>query len=95
MLGNEQWDWLAAELQKPSRIKIICSGIQVIADEHGYEGWYEFPKEKERLFDLINRLEVSGVLFVSGDQHWSEISRLEGPLSYPLFDFTCSSLDQS
>ncbi|SMF16577.1 alkaline phosphatase D family protein [Pseudobacteriovorax antillogorgiicola] len=95
MLGQLQWDWLADALEVTADVTIICSGIQVLADEHGYEGWYEFPKERERLFSLIRRSGRSGVIFVSGDQHWSELTRVNNRLDYPSFDFTASSLDQS
>lgn len=95
MLGEEQWRWLEQELLKPSAVKIICSGIQVVANEHGYEGWCEFPHEQRRLFELIKIHRVPGVVFVSGDQHWAEISRLDKALGYPAYDLTASSLDQS
>jgi alkaline phosphatase D len=95
MLGEEQWRWLEQELLKPSAVKIICSGIQVVADEHGYEGWYEFPHEQRRLFELIKTHRVPGVVFVSGDQHWAELSKKEDALGYPAYDLTASSLDQS
>ncbi len=94
ILGAAQWAWLEEELQKPSAVKIICSGIQVVSTEHGYEGWNEFPAERQRLFDLIKKYQVPGVLFVSGDQHWAEISKLSGALGYPAYDLTASSLDQ-
>lgn len=34
MLGDTQWVWLEQELQKPSAIKIIASGIQVLPPLH-------------------------------------------------------------
>ncbi|MFC3031716.1 alkaline phosphatase D family protein [Pseudoalteromonas fenneropenaei] len=34
MLGEVQWQWLEAELNKPSEIKIIASGIQVLPPLH-------------------------------------------------------------
>lgn len=34
MLGDAQWAWLAQELAKPSEIKIIASGIQVLPPLH-------------------------------------------------------------
>jgi alkaline phosphatase D len=95
MLGDEQWRWLEQELLKPSAVKIICSGIQVLASEHGYEGWCEFPHEQRRLFELIRTHRVPGVVFVSGDQHWAEISKEDKALGYPAYDLTASSLDQS
>ena len=35
--------------------------IQVVADEHGYEGWYEFAKERDRLYALIRDTRTQGV----------------------------------
>ena len=34
MLGDAQWVWLEQELQKPSEIKVIASGIQVLPPLH-------------------------------------------------------------
>ncbi|MGB0860932.1 MAG: alkaline phosphatase D family protein [Pseudoalteromonas spongiae] len=34
ILGEQQWQWLEAELNKPSEIKIIASGIQVLPPLH-------------------------------------------------------------
>jgi alkaline phosphatase D len=95
MLGAEQWRWLESELLKPSALKIICSGIQVVPTEHGYESWSEFPHERQRLFEFIQSHKIPGVIFTSGDQHWAEISKLDGALGYPAYDLTASSLDQS
>jgi len=30
MLSEDQWSWLQAELQRPSQIKVIASGVQVL-----------------------------------------------------------------
>lgn len=95
MLGEEQWRWLEAEILRPSAVKIIASGIQVVSTEHGFEGWSEFPHERQRLFDLIRNNRVPGVIFASGDQHWSEITRADWAIGYPAYDLTASSLDQS
>ncbi|WP_462160320.1 alkaline phosphatase D family protein [Pseudoalteromonas maricaloris] len=34
ILGEAQWQWLEQELQKPSEIKLIASGIQVLPPLH-------------------------------------------------------------
>lgn len=39
MLSNEQWTWLEAELQKPSEIKLIGSGVQVLSPTRKC-GWF-------------------------------------------------------
>jgi len=95
MLGDTQWQWLAGELLKPARLRIIVSGIQVINDEHGYEAWGNFPLERQRLFDLLRDTQAQGVMILSGDRHFAEISRINVGLGYPLYDFTSSGMTHS
>lgn len=92
MLGEAQWKWLEAQLRQPARLRIVASGIQVVNDEHGYECWGNLPRERDRLFRLIRRTGASGVVLVSGDRHFAEISRMDGGVGYPLYDFTSSGL---
>lgn len=94
MLGDAQWRWLEEQLREPAEVRLIVSSVQVIADERGMESWGNFPRERRRLYDLIARTKARNVCFLSGDVHFSEISRTdEGP--YPFFDFTSSGLTNS
>jgi alkaline phosphatase D len=93
MLGEQQWKWLASELQKPEAIKIIASSLQVLSDFTGWEAWGNF-NDKQRLIDLIKNHRVNGVMLISGDTHWGEISKLETGLDYPLWDITSSGLTE-
>lgn len=91
ILGEAQWRWLEEQLKKEADVRIIASSIQVIPYEKGMESWGNFPHERTRLFNLIKGTDANGVFFISGDVHFSEISKThEGP--YPLFDFTSSGL---
>lgn len=91
MLGKAQWEWLEQQLQEEADLRIIASSVQVISYEKGMESWGNFPHERKRLFNLIGKTNANGVIFISGDVHFSEISRTdEGP--YPLYDFTSSGL---
>lgn len=92
MLGDTQWAWLKDQLQKPADVRLIASGIQIVNDEHGYECWGLFPLERDRLFKLIKNTNATGVLFLSGDRHFAEISAIDGGVGYPLYDFTASGL---
>jgi alkaline phosphatase D len=93
MLGEAQWRWLARQLAVPAELRLIASSVQVVASEHGWESWGQLPAERRRLFDLIRAQRADGVLFLSGDVHWGELSRsADGP--YPLYDFTSSALNQ-
>lgn len=93
ILGDAQWQWLEDRLREPARLRIIGSSIQVIANDHAWEKWGNFPKERERLFQLIRKTRAEGVIFLSGDRHLAELSRLEGAVGYPLLDLTSSSLN--
>lgn len=97
VLGETQWRWLKKQLEIPAELRLIGSGVQVIPDEHGSEMWGNFPKERQRLIKLIRETQADGVVFLSGDRHLAEISRLSethvGGPGYPLFDITSSSLN--
>ncbi len=93
MLGAQQWQWLEKQLEKPADLRLIGSSIQVVSAEHGWEVWGNMPHEKQRLFDLIDETGASGVVFLSGDVHWGELSRYDGN-DYPLYDFTSSGINQ-
>ena len=91
ILGEAQWQWLETQLQRKADLRIIASSIQVIAYEKGMESWGNFPHERRRLFNLIEKTRANGVIFISGDVHFSEISVSREGL-YPLYDFTSSGL---
>lgn len=94
ILGDTQWNWLEKELQNSTAdFNIIVSSIQYLSQEHGFEGWGNFPHEVDRLAKLIEDTKPKGVVVLSGDRHISEFSKinLEG-IDYPLIDFTSSGL---
>jgi alkaline phosphatase D len=103
ILGAEQWAWLAERLAEPATIRLIGSGIQVVNDydidpQPEWEGWDDSPLERQRLFDLIRGMGVPGVIFVSGDMHFAELTRhpdATRALGYPTYDLTPSGMDQS
>lgn len=92
LLGEEQWAWLERELRKPADVRIIGSGTQFGISYNGYESWANFPHEQKRFIDLIVKTKAEGVLFISGDVHYAEISKLESPECYPIYDVTSSGL---
>jgi len=91
LLGDEQWRWLEEQLRIPATVRLLVSSTQVIADEKGMDEWGNYPHERERLFDLIKDTGAAGVVFLSGNVHFGEISRIDTG-SYPLLDFTSSGL---
>ncbi|WP_245558386.1 alkaline phosphatase D family protein [Fulvivirga imtechensis] len=94
LLGEKQWQWLEYELtDSDADMHILVSGIQVIAAQHDFEKWSNFPQSRERLFKLLVKTHPANTLILSGDRHIAEISKidLEG-LPYPLYDLTSSGL---
>jgi alkaline phosphatase D len=92
LLGAAQWQWLEAELAKPADLHLICSGSQFAIEFNGYEAWANFPHEQKRLLELIKKTKANGVMFLTGDVHYAEISRLEEPGLYPIYDVTASGI---
>jgi alkaline phosphatase D len=91
VLGDAQWAWLEEKLGRPAEVRLLVSGYPIVPTELGRDAWGNFPLERQRLFDLIGEAGAIGVIFLSGDVHFSEISLSdEGP--YPLLDFTSSPL---
>lgn len=96
VLGEAQWKWLEEQLKTPAELRLICSGVQVLPDEHGSESWGNFPRERRRLFELIRSTKARGVVLLSGDRHLAEVMRLpsdEFGIGYPIFEVTSSSLN--
>ena len=98
VLGAAQWDWLEKQLRQKAELRLLCSGVQVIPDEHGSEAWSNFPRERKKLLQLIRDTKAEGVMLLSGDRHLAEMSRLaadapEIGLGYPLYETTSSSLN--
>ncbi|HUC80905.1 MAG TPA: alkaline phosphatase D family protein [Flavisolibacter sp.] len=92
LLGAEQWAWLEGELQKPADLRLICSGSQFGIEFNGYEAWANFPHEQKRMLELIKKTKANGVIFLTGDVHYAEISKLEEEALYPIYDVTSSGI---
>ncbi|MFA5631757.1 MAG: alkaline phosphatase D family protein [Porticoccaceae bacterium] len=96
VLGEAQWQWLAEELEKPADMRILASSIQVIPEQHCFEKWANFPRERTRLLQLLKDTRASGVIIISGDRHLAEISRLDAEhIGYPLYEITSSGLNSA
>lgn len=94
MLGEAQWTWLEQQFEKPADLRIVASSIQCIPEASGQETWSNLPNERKRFFDLVAKTKANGVIIISGDRHWSEISVLDEDVPYPIYDVTSSSINQ-
>ena len=92
MLGELQWQWLEEQLLQPAELRIIATSTQFSITHNGYEAWANLPHEQQRLIDLIKKTKANGVIFISGDVHYAELSKLLQDGVYPLYDLTSSGI---
>ena len=92
MLGEAQWQWLETQLKQPAEVRLIVSSVQVIVEGHGWEGWSNFPREQEKLKQLIQKTAAKGVVLLSGDRHIGALYKSSGIQDYPLFEITSSGM---
>jgi len=94
VLGEAQWAWLEQELAKPADVRIVVSSTQIITTAHQFEGWTNFPVERNRLFEALKGREASGLVLLSGDRHAGGVytTQYKGET---LWELTSSSLNLS
>ena len=88
ILGNAQWTWLENELKSDFDFLFIFSSIQIIAKDHRFEKWSNFPNERAKLFELLEQFNDKTILF-SGDRHRAGIYKKNG-----IIQLTSSSMNK-
>ncbi|XP_058073294.1 uncharacterized protein LOC131222293 isoform X5 [Magnolia sinica] len=77
------------------RVKVISNHSATTGPLFYIESWGRFPKERDRLYKLIDNSKRDGVFFISGDVHFGEIARYDCGCQYPLYEITSSGLTQA
>lgn len=100
--GRAQLDWLKQQLairneggaRRHLRLTFICTGSQFLSERlyPGSEDHHRYPAERDEIIDFIRANRIGGVVFLSGDVHYTEVLRRDDRLPYPLYEFTSSSL---
>jgi len=90
ILGSQQWEWLEGELAEPADLILLLSSIQILATQHRFEKWSNFPKEREKLLKLIGKSpNATNTILVSGDRHRGALYR-----SNTVYELTASALNK-
>ena len=98
LLGAAQRAWLQRELaQSRATFKLIAGGSRWLTDRptaerRGGEGWHNFPAERRAFVDWLGENRIDGVIFVSGDIHYTHLTERARDGAYPLLELTCSPL---
>jgi len=90
--GEDQIEWLMDALSfSKAPFKIIVTGGQILNPLPEWETYSMFPEEKNELLNKIKAEGITGVVFLTGDRHFTEISKMKRHGTYPLYDFTISA----
>lgn len=93
LYGAAQLEWLKqALLSSRATFRIVAAGTQFWNRVSRFESFQNYPDEARELLDWITERRIPGVVFLSGDRHFSQLLRLERPGTYPLHEFTSSPL---
>lgn len=93
IMGKAQWDWLSDVLKEKADLRIIVSSTQFVSPDHQWEKWANFPNDKKRMIDLIDKLAIKNALFISGDMHYAELSAETSPGGFKIYDLTASGMN--
>lgn len=91
--GKQQLEWLKNSLiSSKSVFKFIVTGGQMLNPMADKECFRFYPAEFNELMGFIVENKINGVVFLSGDRHFSELIKFTPANFYSLYDFTCSSI---
>ncbi|WP_207506500.1 alkaline phosphatase D family protein [Telluribacter humicola] len=91
--GEAQINWLLDALaSSTASFKFIVSGGQIINPTAVFENYANYSAERERFLKAITDARIPGVLFLTGDRHYTSVHKLDRAGTYPLYDFTISPL---
>ncbi len=94
-LGDEQMKWLEEQLLDCKGPFIILSNGTMFSDfvSDGKDSWGAFdPEGREKIFSLIEKHKIGGVLLISGDRHGARGFRISRPSGFNFYEFGAASL---
>jgi len=93
LMGKEQFEWLIDALcTSRATFKIVAIGGQVLNSVADFETYATYKEERQQLIDEITKNDIPGVIFVSGDRHFTELSKFPRQGTYPLYELTSSPM---
>ena len=92
MLGENQLDWLFSALaSSQAPFKVIAIGCQVLCPIKMHERYNNFfPEEREKILSFIEKENIKGVVFLSGDVHFTELNAVKNASGNWVYDLTTS-----
>lgn len=93
-LGEDQMRWFKDKIvSSKAPFKIVCIGGQVLTTSESGETYSGLaPEERKEIIDHIDENGVEGVVFLTGDRHFSELSKIKTASGIEIWDYTNSPL---
>ncbi|GAL82889.1 phosphodiesterase [Sporocytophaga myxococcoides] len=96
LLGKEQIEWLIKELKgSKASFKFIAMGGQMLNPDKVFENYSRYKKEWKYFLSELDKSGVGGVILLTGDRHFSEVTMMPRENNYPLYELTSSPLTSS
>ena len=93
ILGEVQITWLIQALKNSkATFKFIAMGGQFLNTHNYSETYSTYPQERQRIIDLIDQNGIKGVVFLTGDRHCGELSKITTSAGIDIYDLTVSPL---
>ncbi|CAN5418104.1 alkaline phosphatase D family protein [soil metagenome] len=93
LLGEGQLAWFKENLKQSQAVfKFVTIGSQVFNQVTTHECYWAFTKELGEIMQFIKDEKISGVVFLTGDRHHSELMKTDLQVGYPIYEFTCSGI---
>jgi alkaline phosphatase D len=94
ILGAEQRKWLCEALTSSrAPFKLVAVGGQFLNLAKKNETFSNLaPAERDTILNFIEKEKIKGVIFLTGDRHFSELSKWTGKNNSTVYDLTSSSL---
>jgi alkaline phosphatase D len=96
--GKEQLKWLKDGLASSrATFKFVINGGQFTNPFDERESAVAFPDDQQELMQFLETQRINGVVFMSGDRHFSEVLtyKLDNSKAYTMYEITNSSLGAS
>lgn len=95
-LGEKQWLWLESALEKEVDLRFVVCGYQVLLPKlTRWESWAKIGNTRNRLFELIEKTQANNLIFLTGDQHTTEVLRTQKKLDYFTYEIMACGINKT
>ncbi len=93
ILGETQLHWLLQSLkQSQAPFKLIAIGGQFLNSAAVFENYANYEEERKTIIETIEKENIRGVVFLTGDRHCGELSLMPLKNDNGIYDLTVSPL---